>query len=55
MTVPDCLVIMVSDPRAELTGPGPQRWRITVTPEGQQVTLTATSPIHPAEKHADEA
>lgn len=35
--------------------PGPQRWRITVTPEGHQVTLTESSAIHPAEKHADEA
>ncbi|MGH3869744.1 MAG: methyltransferase domain-containing protein [Pseudonocardiaceae bacterium] len=93
MTVPDCSVIIVSDPTAELTGtlwfvdpdtnswatmhyqpdsdtysirqsgprnlwdevetayhwwlqagsPGPQRWRITITPEGQQVTLAATS------------
>lgn len=90
MTVPDCSVIMVSDPTAELTGtlwfvdpdtgswatmryqphadtypihqsgprnlwdevetayhwwlqagsPGPERWRITITPEGQQITLT---------------
>jgi protein-L-isoaspartate(D-aspartate) O-methyltransferase len=93
MTVPDCSVIMVSDPTAELTGtlwfvdpgtdswatmhyqphtgtypihqsgprnlwdevetayhwwlqagsPGPERWRITITPEGQQATLTETS------------
>ena len=93
MTVPDCSVIMVSDPTAELTGtlwfvdprtdswatmhcqpdngtypihqsgprnlwdevetayhwwlqagsPGPERWRITITPEGQQVTLAETT------------
>jgi hypothetical protein len=24
--------------------PGPQRWRITITPEGQRVTLHASSP-----------
>jgi len=28
--------------------PGPQRWRITITPEGQQVTLQASSPARGA-------